>query len=101
MDNIRVALNREAHKYGADHRLMRIKRADLTPGATLQAADHAHRAQQEAIAIRAPKGRRKHRSFAVTPMAKPRASMPPALAKDPEFYDFYRAMPGYRQGIPG
>ncbi|MGQ2931370.1 MAG: SPFH domain-containing protein, partial [Sphingopyxis sp.] len=38
MDNIQVALNREAQKYGAEIIDVRIKRADLPEGATLEAA---------------------------------------------------------------
>ena len=36
MDNIQVALNREANKYGAEIIDVRIKRADLPEGATLE-----------------------------------------------------------------
>ncbi|HKX88780.1 MAG TPA: SPFH domain-containing protein, partial [Sphingopyxis sp.] len=38
MDNIQVALNREANKYGAEVIDVRIKRADLPEGETLQLA---------------------------------------------------------------
>src|SRR3546814_19155824 len=38
MDNIQVALNREARKYGAEIIEVRIKRADMPAGATLHAA---------------------------------------------------------------
>src|SRR3546814_893920 len=55
MDNIQVALNREARKYGAEIIDVRIKRADLPEGATLEAAYNRMRTarQQEATAIRA------------------------------------------------
>ena len=55
MDNIQVALNREAQKYGAEIIDVRIKRADLPEGATLEAAYNRMRTarQQEAISIHA------------------------------------------------
>ena len=55
MDNIQNALNRVARQYGAQIVDVRIKRADLPEGATLEAAYNRMRTarQQEAIAIRA------------------------------------------------
>src|SRR3546814_14005720 len=53
MDNIQVALNREAQKYGAEIIDVRIKRADLPEVATLEAAYYPIRRtrQQKAIPI--------------------------------------------------
>src|SRR3546814_5258241 len=55
MDNIQVAHNREAQKYGAEIIDVRIKRADLPEGETLEAAYNRMRTarQQAAISIRA------------------------------------------------
>lgn len=84
MDNIQVALNREANKYGAEIIDVRIKRADLPEGATLEAAYNRMRtARQQEASRSVPKGRRKRRSSAAAPTAKRRASMRRALARTP------------------
>src|SRR3546814_14866457 len=102
MDNIQVALNREAQKYGAEIIDVRIKRADLPEGATLEAAYNRMRTarQQEAISIRA-EGQQEApiiRGAADGEAARIAAA---SYGKDPEFYDFYRAMKCYRQTFPG
>jgi membrane protease subunit HflC len=47
MDNIQVALDREARKYGAEIIDVRIKRADLPEGVTLEAAYNRMRTARE------------------------------------------------------
>jgi len=98
MDNIQVALNREARKYGAEIIDVRIKRADLPEGATLEAAYNRMRTarQQEATAIRAEGDKEAQiiRGNADGDAARIYAA---SYGKDPDFYDFYRAMQSYRQ----
>lgn len=102
MDNIQVALNREAKKYGAEIIDVRIKRADLPEGATLDAAYNRMRTarEQEAITIRAEGDKEAQiiRGNADGEAAKIYAA---SFGKDPDFYDFYRAMQSYRQTFMG
>ncbi|HRE34886.1 MAG TPA: protease modulator HflC, partial [Sphingopyxis terrae] len=102
MDNIQVALNREAHKYGAEIIDVRIKRADLPEGATLQAAYDRMRTarQQEAIAIRA-EGQKEAQIIRGNADGEAARIYAASFGKDPEFYDFYRAMQSYRQTFLG
>ena len=96
MDNIQVALNREAQKYGAEIIDVRIKRADLPDGTPLESAFARMRTarEQEAATIRAggSKDAQIIRAEADAQAAKIYAD---AYGKDPEFYDFYRAMQSY------
>src|SRR3546814_9692256 len=98
MDNIQVALNREARKYGAEIIDVRIKRADLPEGATLQAAYNRMRTarQQEATAIRA-EGDKEAQIIRGNADGEAARIYAASYGKDPDFYDFYRAMQSYRQ----
>lgn len=102
MDNIQVALNREARKYGAEVIDVRIKRADLPAGATLEAAYNRMRTarQQEATAIRAG-GQREAAIIRGNADGEAARIYAASFGKDPEFYDFYRAMQSYRQTFMG
>jgi membrane protease subunit HflC len=102
MDNIQVALNREALKYGADIIDVRIKRADLPEGATLEAAYNRMRTarQQEAISIRA-EGQKEAQIIRGQADGEAARIYAASFGKDPEFYDFYRAMQSYRQTFLG
>ena len=102
MDNIQVALNREANKYGAEIIDVRIKRADLPEGATLQAAYNRMRTarQQEATAIRA-EGQKEAQIIRGNADGEAARIYAASYGKDPEFYDFYRAMQSYRQTFLG
>lgn len=98
MTNIRNALDRQARQYGAQILDVRIKRADLPDGTPLEAAFSRMESdrQEEAETIRAG-GRRDAliiRSEAEAAAARLYAD---AYNKDPEFYDFYRAMQSYRR----
>ena len=98
MGNIRTALNQEANKYGAEVIDVRIMRADLPEGTPLDSAFARMRSarEQEAIAIRAEGEKQAQiiRGNADGEAAKIYAA---SFGKDPEFYDFYRAMQSYRQ----
>ncbi|PQM28567.1 protease modulator HflC [Sphingopyxis lindanitolerans] len=102
MDNIQVALNREANKYGAEIIDVRIKRADLPEGATLEAAYNRMRTarQQEAITIRA-EGQKEAQIIRGNADGEAARIYSASFGKDPEFYDFYRAMQSYRQTFLG
>ncbi|WP_188238027.1 protease modulator HflC [Sphingopyxis sp. LK2115] len=102
MDNIQVALNREAQKYGAEIIDVRIKRADLPEGATLEAAYNRMRTarQQEAISIRA-EGQKEAQIIRGSADGEAARIYAASFGKDPEFYDFYRAMQSYRQTFLG
>jgi modulator of FtsH protease HflC len=97
MDNIQTALNREASKYGAEVIDVRIKRADL-PAATLQSAYNRMRSarNQEAIAIDA-EGQKEAQIIRAEAEAEAARIYAISYGKDPDFYDFYRAMQSYRQ----
>jgi len=96
MLNIKRALNRVAAQYGAEIVDVRIKRADLPEGTPLQSAYQRMRTarQQEARSIRAQGGKQAQiiRAEADAEAARTYAE---AFGKDPDFYDFYRAMQSY------
>lgn len=98
MTNIRDALDRQARTYGAQVLDVRIKRADLPEGTPLEAAFARMESdrQEEAETIRAASRRDAQiiRSQAEAAAARIYAD---AYNKDPEFYDFYRAMQSYRR----
>jgi modulator of FtsH protease HflC len=96
MDNIQSALNRVADQYGAEIVDVRIKRADLPSGTPLESAFQRMQTarQQEARSIRAQGGKQAQliRADADADAARIYAE---AFGKDPDFYDFYRAMQSY------
>jgi membrane protease subunit HflC len=96
MDEIQTGLDRVARQYGAEIVDVRIKRAEL-PDGPLQSAFESMRTarQQEARAIEADGNRQAliMRADADAAAAKRYAE---AFGKDPNFYDFYRAMKSYR-----
>ena len=98
MDNIQIALNREANKYGAEVIDVRIKRADLPEGETLQLAFNRMRTarQQVATAIRA-EGQKEAQIIRGNADGEAARIYAASFGKDPEFYDFYRAMQSYQQ----
>ncbi|UVI39603.1 protease modulator HflC [Qipengyuania spongiae] len=97
MTNIRDALDRQARQYGAQVLDVRIKRADLPQGTPLQAAFTRMESdrQEEAETIRAG-GRRDAQIIRAESEADAARIYADAYGKDPEFYDFYRAMQSYR-----
>ena len=97
MQNIRRALNRVAHQYGADVVDVRIKRADLPDGTPLDSAFGRMRTarEQEARSIRA-QGQKQAQIIRAEAEAQAANIYAAAFGKDPKFYDFYRAMQSYR-----
>ena len=104
MDNIQAGLERVAQQYGAEIVDVRIKRADLPEGTPLDSAYERMRTArtQEALTIEAD-GFRQAQIIRAEADAKAAQVYAAAFGKDPEFYDFYRAMQSYRQtfGVNG
>ncbi|HEY0445930.1 MAG TPA: protease modulator HflC [Allosphingosinicella sp.] len=96
MDNIQNALNRVARQYGAEIVDVRIKRADLPEGTPLQSAFQRMETarQQEARSIRA-QGLKQAQIIRAEADAEAANTYAEAFGKDPDFYDFYRAMQSY------
>ncbi len=97
MNNIRIGLNRVAAQYGAQVIDVRIKKADLPEGTPLDSAYERMRTArtQEALTIRA-KGQRDAQIIRADAEAQAASIYALAFNKDPQFYDFYRAMQSYR-----
>ncbi|MEA3038191.1 MAG: modulator of FtsH protease HflC [Sphingomonadales bacterium] len=95
MSNIRAALNRVAAQYGAEIVDVRIKKADLPEG-TLESAFQRMRTarEQEANATKA-QGYKQAQIIRAEADAEAANTYAQAFNKDPEFYDFYRAMQSY------
>ncbi|MGQ7829733.1 protease modulator HflC [Altererythrobacter sp. Z27] len=98
MTRIRDALDASARQYGAQVIDVQIKRADLPEGTPLQAAFTRMQSDrsQEAETIRA-QGRKNAQIVRAEAEAQAAATYADAYGKDPEFYDFYRAMESYRR----
>ena len=96
MDNIESALNRVAKQYGAEIIDVRIKRADLPEGSPLESAYLRMRTarQQEARSIQA-QGAKQAQIIRAEADAEAANVYAEAFGKDPDFYDFYRAMQSY------
>ncbi len=97
MANIRAQLDRQARQYGAQIIDVRIKRADLPDGSPLETAFTRMQTdrQAEAETIRAS-GRRDAQIIQAEAEANAANTYAAAYGKDPDFYDFYRAMQSYR-----
>lgn len=98
MTRIRDTLDTQARQYGAQVIDVQIKRADLPEGTPLQAAFTRMQSdrQEEAETIRA-QGRKNAQIIRAEAEAQAAATYADAYGKDPEFYDFYRAMESYRR----
>lgn len=97
MEEIQTTVNRQARQYGAEIVDVRIKRADLPTGATLDSAYQRMRSarQQEAATIRA-QGQKQAQLVSAAADAQAASTYANSFGKDPEFYAFYRAMQAYR-----
>lgn len=96
MANIRTLLDAQARKYGAQVIDVRIKRADLPDGTPLESAFARMRTarDQEAATIKA-KGAKDAQIIQAEAQAEAAKIYAEAYNKDPDFYDFYRAMQSY------
>jgi membrane protease subunit HflC len=97
MDNIQANLQKLASQYGVEIVDVRIKHADLPAGSPLDSAYERMRTarQQEAATIKA-QGLKEAQIIRANASAQAAQIYAQAFNKDPEFYDFYRAMQSYR-----
>lgn len=106
MDNIQIALDKAAAQYGAEIVDVRIKRADLPDGTPLESAFQRMRSarKQEALTITA-QGAKQAQIIRAEADAEAANTYAASFGKDPQFYDFYRAMQAYEttfgQGASG
>ena len=102
MGNIRRGLDRVARQYGAEIIDVRIKKADLPDGTPLQSAFDRMRTarQQEARSIEAA-GLKNAQIIRAEADAEAAQTYAAAFGKDPEFYNFYRAMQSYQTTFLG
>ncbi|QIL03124.1 protease modulator HflC [Sphingomonas sinipercae] len=102
MENVRKRLDIVAQQYGAQVIDVRIKKADLPDGTPLRSAYEQMRSarEQEARSIRAEGGKQAQiiRAQADADAAKTYAA---SFGRDPQFYDFYRAMQSYEATFVG
>jgi membrane protease subunit HflC len=98
MENIARGLNRVARQYGAEIIDVRIKRADLPDGTPLDTAFQRMRTarEQESNTIRA-QGEKQAQIIRAEADASAAKVYADSFGKDPQFYDFYRAMQAYRR----
>jgi membrane protease subunit HflC len=102
MENIRNGLNRVARQYGVVVIDVRIKKADLPDGTPLQSAYNRMitARQQEARSIRA-EGAKRAAIIRADADAEAAQTYAASFGKDPEFYEFYRAMQSYQTTFLG
>jgi membrane protease subunit HflC len=102
MDSVRNSLNRIASQYGVRVIDVRIKRTDLPDGTPLAAAFDRMRTarEQEARSIRA-QGAKQAQIIRAEADAEAAQTYAASFGKDPQFYDFYRAMQSYRSTFIG
>lgn len=94
--NVRANLDRQARAYGAEIIDVQIKRTDLPDGEPLRAAFERMRSdrQREALTIRA-EGAQDATVIRAEADAEAARIYAESFGKDPQFYDFYRAMQSY------
>jgi membrane protease subunit HflC len=102
MDSVKSSLNRIARQYGVEVLDVRIKRTDLPDGTPLDSAFESMRTarQQEARSIRA-QGLKQAQIIRAQADANAAQIYAASFGKDPDFYDFYRAMQSYQTTFIG
>ena len=102
MNDVRNALNIQAAKFGAQIVDVRIKKTDLPDGAPLDSAFESMRTArlQEARSIRA-QGLKSAQIIRAQADADAARTYAASFGKDPQFYDFYRAMQSYQLTFVG
>lgn len=96
MSNIRDLLDKEAREYGAQVVDVRIKRADLPEGALDAAFSRMEAARQEEAKTISAQGQRDAQIIRANAEAEAARIYADSFGKDPQFYDFYRAMQSYQ-----
>jgi len=96
MNDVSSALNFQAAKFGVQIVDVRIKKTDLPDGTPLQSAFESMRTarEQEARSIRA-QGLKQAQIIRAQADADAARTYAASFGKDPDFYDFYRAMQSY------
>ena len=102
MNSVRTSLNQIARQYGAEIIDVRIKKTDLPDGTPLQSAflRMASAREQEARSIRA-EGAKQAQIIRAQADADAARTYAASFGKDPQFYDFYRAMQSYQTTFVG
>lgn len=102
MDDVRRSLNVQAHKFGVEVIDVRIKKTDLPDGTPLESAFESMRTArlQEARSIRA-QGAKQAQIIRAQADADASKTYAASFNKDPQFYDFYRAMQSYMTTFVG
>jgi modulator of FtsH protease HflC len=102
MNDVKVSLNRIARQYGVQIIDVRIKRTDLPDGTPLESAFERMRTarEQEARSIRA-EGAKQAQIIRAQADADAARTYAASFGKDPQFYDFYRAMQSYQTTFLG
>lgn len=95
MENIRGLLDSEAREYGAQVVDVRIKRADLPEGALASAFTRMEASRQEEAKTISAQGQRDAQIIRAEAQAQAAKIYADSFGKDPQFYDFYRAMQSY------
>ncbi|HEX3676235.1 MAG TPA: protease modulator HflC [Sphingomicrobium sp.] len=96
MDDVKSSLNVQAAKFGVQIVDVRIKKTDLPDGTPLQSAFESMRTarEQAARSIRA-QGLKQAQIIRAQADADAARTYAASFGKDPDFYDFYRAMQSY------
>jgi membrane protease subunit HflC len=102
MEDVQTSLNQIASQYGVQIIDVRIKRTDLPDGAPLDAAFDRMRTarEQEARSILA-EGAKQAQIIRAQADADAARTYAASFGKDPDFYDFYRAMQSYQLTFVG
>jgi membrane protease subunit HflC len=102
MESIKAGLNRIAQQYGVEVIDVRIKKADLPEGTPLDSTFQRMITArlQEARSIRA-EGNKKALIIQAEADAEAAQIYAASFGKDPQFYDFYRAMQSYQTTFLG
>jgi membrane protease subunit HflC len=102
MDDVRRSLNIQAGKFGVEVVDVRIKKTDLPDGTPLESAFESMRTArlQEARSIRA-QGAKQAQIIRAQADADASKTYAASFNKDPQFYDFYRAMQSYMTTFVG
>jgi membrane protease subunit HflC len=98
MHNVQTGLQTKARQYGVQIVDVRIRHADLPEGSPLDSALNRMRTarQQQAATIRA-QGQKEAQIIQAEADADASRIYAESFNRDPEFYDFYRAMQSYRK----
>jgi membrane protease subunit HflC len=102
MNDVRNSLNIQASKFGVQIVDVRIKKTDLPDGTPLDSAFESMRTArlQEARSIRA-QGLKQAQIIRAQADAEATRTYAASFGKDPDFYDFYRAMQSYQLTFVG